>query len=575
MKTANSNTIEMTTAGLVEGASLICSAFEIIGEARSHQGDSWSKVIIVYDSDNKKHQLLIKNSDLIEPKIVLQRMVDLGLRIHMPLKKQQIVNFISIAESEIRVLIPKSSGWYDDKFYLPNTNELVPAAEEKTISNELSDCFAKNNIKGSLLEWNNRLGRLLTGNSNLILAATTVLAAPLLKHLNVQNYGLNFLGTSSKGKSTICEFAASVIGDTSKNENNYIVNFRTTDNALESICWGHNDLCLVLDEFGQLDPYKVKDTVYLLGNGTVKRRSDKNGDLRAKKSFSLTFLSSSEVSLSDAITSGGQKIKSGMEVRFIDIDSQVSEKFGCFENIQDFNSSKDFVDHIKNETKKLHGSLFFRFIQILSEDLINNKSILDSFNQSINSFCKMLVQKSDSPLINRIYKSIGLNYAVGVYAINKKLLPIDEDDLLASLKKVAEGLRNTVGKTNGEEHSILSSLSDYIFKFQNSKFENDELEVDSVFPPLNSFIKIPLDRAGFIKTIDDTECYLLNGNKLKEICSCSNIKQISKVLNKHNLLKTDNTDTLTKVVYLNKLRSSQRFYVISSSILNHIENNSI
>lgn len=523
---------EMTAQGLRLGDQIICGCFEVMGLARTPLSENWSTILKFADRDNKEHELFISTNELLDSKTLIERLAHNGLKINVPSKKEKIVEHITNYHTDQRFLILENSGWHDNGFYLPYTNSYIGTEQHRTITKLKPHSIAKTAVTDQLECWNSQLGFLMKDNSNLILAASTVLAAPLLKILGKQNYGFNFVGKSSIGKSTILEYAASVIGSSTKGSENYLCNFRTTDNALESIGWGHNDMCLMLDEFGQLEPYKVKDCIYMLGNGFTKGRSSKTGEANERKSFNITYLSSSEVGLKNVLAQSGQQTKSGLEVRFIDIEADVSSENGCYENLHGFKSGKELSDYIKSKTKKTYGSLFDSFIKKLvlklnESDEDFKKQLMTWYNDFISA-----TQTNNNQITNRIISSLALNYTAMMFAIENDLISLKTANLVINLQKVAHDISEKYGESHNEENLIIAEIRDFILNHRNSRFQTHQDET----------LKIH-NRAGVIKDLNKEIHYCIFGNILKkEICSGWTLKQITLALEKHGYINKNAQD---------------------------------
>jgi putative DNA primase/helicase len=94
---------------------------------------------------------------------------------------------------------------------------------------------------------------------------STAFASVLLRVCEIPNIGFHLLGNSSSGKTTCLNIAASVFGDA-----NYVVSWKTTDNALENTAFKRNDALLILDELSEMSSSKAGDVAYMLANGKGK-----------------------------------------------------------------------------------------------------------------------------------------------------------------------------------------------------------------------------------------------------------------------------------------------------------------
>lgn len=345
-----------------------------------------------------------------------------------------------------------------------------------------------------------------------------------------------------------------LMGNSCKGPENYICNFRATDNALESIGWGHSDLCLLLDEFGQLDPFKAKDTIYLLGNGSTKARSSKNGEANERKSFSITYLSTAEVGLKNVLAQTTQRAKAGLEVRFVDIDAEVSSN-GCFENLHGFKNGKELADYIKAQTKTTYGGLFDSFIKKLVAEIQNNevemKARLENWQQEFIKNAPV----SNNEVTNRIISSLGLNYAALNFAFDHGLLNINKSNAITCLLKIAAAIVEKFGPVHSEERMIVEEIRDFILANQRSRFESD------FSPDLKVY-----NRVGFTKQIHGRDYFCVFGSALtKDICPSSSLKQIGMALEKFGYISRNSENRFSHVIPFNQ--ENLRAYPISTQIL--------
>ena len=89
---------------------------------------------------------------------------------------------------------------------------------------------------GSLQDWQNQVGKLCGGNPLAILSVGVGLAAPLLKHAELENGAFHLVGNSSTGKTTLLQVAASVCGAPT-----FVRNWVATANGLAAVAAEHND----------------------------------------------------------------------------------------------------------------------------------------------------------------------------------------------------------------------------------------------------------------------------------------------------------------------------------------------
>ncbi len=185
---------------------------------------------------------------------------------------------------------------------------------------------------------------------------------------------INFIGKSSIGKTTALQVAASIWGNS-----NFIKQWRTTSNALESIAASHNHGLLILDELGQVSAKDVAQLFYMLGNEQGKQRMYSDTSLRKSKHWKLAILSSGEVGIADKIEESGQKIKAGQLVRCIDIDANIG-KYGIYNTLHGFENGSALSNFLKQNTKKYYGVVAEEFIRCLIDNM-NEDGLMEAIER--------------------------------------------------------------------------------------------------------------------------------------------------------------------------------------------------
>ena len=169
------------------------------------------------------------------------------------------------------------------------------------------------------------MASLAPGNSRLVLALSAAFAAALIGRCDAESGGIHFRGPSSTGKSTALIMAASVWGGGDGGE--YVRSWRATSNGLEGVALAHCDALLCLDEISEVGPREAGEISYMLGNGSGKSRSTREGLAKPPSRWRLLFLSSGEVSLADKIAEEGRsrRVTAGQSFRL----AEERGKFGA------------------------------------------------------------------------------------------------------------------------------------------------------------------------------------------------------------------------------------------------------
>jgi len=216
--------------------------------------------------------------------------------------------------------------------------------------------------RGTLEGWQAGTAALAVGNPMLVLALCTAFAGPLLAIAGADSGGINTIGASSKGKSSMLAAACSVWGSPS-----YRRNWRATSNGLESVAALFNDSLLALDEISQCDPREVGETVYMLGNGQGKTRAARTGGARSVARWRVSILSNGERSIVATMEEGGFRTKAGQAVRIIDLPV-TDQAHGAWDNLHQHPSGAALSDALRREAETHYGHAGRAFLERLTRD---------------------------------------------------------------------------------------------------------------------------------------------------------------------------------------------------------------
>jgi hypothetical protein len=134
-------------------------------------------------------------------------------------------------------------------------------------------------------------------------------AAPLLRPLGADNFGVHMPGESSRGKSSMLKIAASVYGD--PRDPGWLANWNATGAGIEGRAVRLNHLPQCYDEVGSgaADPKQTERLVYSLINGGGRTRMTREMQLRATQSWQTIVISTGERELTDDMASTGAQVR--------------------------------------------------------------------------------------------------------------------------------------------------------------------------------------------------------------------------------------------------------------------------
>jgi uncharacterized protein (DUF927 family) len=271
-------------------------------------------------------------------------------------------------------------------------------------------------IRGSLDGWISGVAAKCHGNSRLLFSIGTSFATPLLEAAQIESGGFHLVGTTSIGKTTAINVAASVAGL------KHIPNWRATANALEGKAAESNHMLLPLDEIGQAEPQTVGAAAYMLGNGQGKERMSKILSNVKPKTWLLLFLSTGEVAMVEYLRQAKIPVKGGMEARMPSIPADAGKGFGVFENLHGYQTSKEFVVALESSIRQQQGTALDEYLTQLVE--VRKSDDWDKqLRERVHEIASELSQQYSDMVIGRVAERFALIQAGLELAHSFGLLP--------------------------------------------------------------------------------------------------------------------------------------------------------
>jgi len=258
-----------------------------------------------------------------------------------------LLGYLAAASPSARITCVPRCGWHEMEghciFVLPDRTIGSVAGGAVVLQAPTTICspFA---VRGTLSEWQEQLTRHCEGNARLVFVVAAALASPLLHLIGAEGGGFHLHGSSSQGKTTLLQVAASVWG--CGDRTGYVGTWRATANGLEGVAALHSDALLVLDELGQAEARAVAEAGYMLAQGIGKARAGRTGEARAPARWRTLILSSGEVPVTTKTAEERRRrAAAGQMVRLIDVPSDAGRGLGAFDQIPaEFADSKAFTD---------------------------------------------------------------------------------------------------------------------------------------------------------------------------------------------------------------------------------------
>ena len=450
---------------------LISGPFEILGRVRDPKGEGWSRLLRWNDADKRVHVHAVSDADLHgDISALCAKLADRGLRVATGPKRTHLVRYLNEAEVKNRVTEVATTGWHEigatKVFALPN--KTIPTCETVIVQGAINTPFES---RGTLADWQQSVGLLVSGHSRPTFAVSAAFDGPLLELLGQEGGGFNLHGQSSRGKTTIAQAAASVWGK--GDSPGFVRPWRSTANALEAAAALHTDTILVLDELGAVEAKEAAMAIYALASGTGKGRSGRDGSLRRSMTWRTMVLSTGEVRLTDKLIEGRQQVRTGQQVRLVDIPADAGKGLGAFDNGGAAGDPKALADQIKAAAQTSYGTAGPEFVRRLIDDGIltsDIKAIIEAFQK------KYALQAADGQVL-RVADRFGLVAAAGELACELGIVPWKKGDAMeASRRCFVDWCDSRGGREAGEVQAAISKVRLFIEQHGDARFEPVETQ---------------------------------------------------------------------------------------------------
>lgn len=277
-----------------------------------------------------------------------QRLQGCGITILSGRRKRELLaDYLQTDGATTPYTVADKAGWQGSAYILPN-GEIVNQTGEKVIYNGTgSQAYTE---AGSLKDWQDNIARYAAGNSRLLLALGTSLAAPLLHILHEAGGGFHICGDSSDGKTTAALVGLSVWGQPQTLKKTW----RGTDLGFSNLALERNDGFLVLDEIGEAAPKTVSKTAYSVINGKSKAQGAKDGGNRPDQEWRILLFSTGEYSMQAYMERAGEPWEAGQAVRLPSVPA--AARYGIYDTLHGFANGATLSDHLQQAAAQYHGT---------------------------------------------------------------------------------------------------------------------------------------------------------------------------------------------------------------------------
>jgi len=505
----------------------ICGPFEVLGATRDPASQNWGKFVSWKDGDGKEHVKHISDASLQgDPASLAASLAADGLRINRA-QQRALSSYLCGVSTKGRVTLVQRTGWHSigghDVFVLPG-QIIGPKGSEHVVLDAAA--LGPYETRGSLDEWKAGVGCLVSEHTLATLSVSVAFAGPLLHLARVEGGGLNFHTSSSRGKTTILNAAASVWGRGASP--GFVRAWRATANGLEGAAASATDTLLALDELGLVEARDAAAAIYSLSNGSGKARAARDGALREPKSWRVLTLSTGEIPLAGKLAEDkGRRARAGQAVRLLDIPADRGLGFGVFDHAGPDGDAGSLSKAIKQAAVSSYGVAGPEFVRRLIAERIDGETV----RAIVSEFVAAEIPAGADGQIDRAAARLGLIAAAGELAATLGVVPWNEGAARdAAAWALAQWIVNRGGTEPAEVRQAIETVRLAIELHGQSRFE----EIGGDGKPVSN-------RLGWRKGEGSKREWWVPPQVWKdEICSGLNPSFVAKALAEKGLLRLPN-----------------------------------
>lgn len=522
----------------------LASRIDVAAKTRDGSGENWGRLLRWHDQEGRLHEWAMPMDALAaEQSAVRARLMSEGLpfittNAHY---RERFSEYLQTAPTDRMVRCVARVGWYGATYVLPDCT-IGPEGSEEIRYQPAHESLNWWKVKGELEEWREHVGRLCSGNSRLILAASCGFAGPILGLVGAESGGIHFYGATSIGKTSILMVGGSVCGGGGKI--GFCQTWRTTINGLEATAEAHNDGTLFLDELAQVDPREAAETAYLLASGQGKARMTRSISARRKLLWTLLFVSSGELTLAEHASSVGKQVKGGVEVRLININADAGRGIGVFEDLHGV-SPEELVRQLRQAAQDYYGTP----IRALLERIVKDRAAVEKkVNALRDVFVWENVAAGSSGEVKRVAERLAVIAAAGELATEWGITGWRPGEATESAQR---GFRDWLGRrgTTGASDVEAGFRQVRAFIVANGASRFQVIDQPSRATDGNDAVVIVRDRVGFRRRnpeTDETEYLFLPDAFKDEVCKGQSARAVLKELDKRGFLVREDPNMTIK-----------------------------
>jgi uncharacterized protein (DUF927 family) len=444
--------------------------------------------------------------------------------------KQKLSEFLTESRPKELINVTNKTGWHGGVFVLPD--ETIGKSDQRILmqgeEHTAAEIYAK---AGTLAQWREHVAALALGNSRAVFAISTAFAAPLVTIGGALSGGFHIFGGSKSGKTTVLKIGCSVWGEPDK----YFHAWNSTSVGNEEYALIHNDALLALDELHMADPKKAGAALYLWANEVDKGRGKAAGGLRKPRRWKTLFLSTGERTISAFLEQHTGKAMAGQLARMPDIPADAGGGHGAFEELHGSDTHPDFAARILGAAKRYHGTAGREFVQHAAAlGFEQTRQAIDRYTSAF--IADEIKGAAISAQVRDVANRFALVAAGGELASAWGVTGWPRGVAAAAAAACFRAwlaLRGGVGDIE-EQQAIAQARLFFENHWQGRFLRFEEQDAGAIGHDKSGAL------AGYRRTLDDGMIFYVYPETYRaEICKGLDAAYVSKVLNKHGILRLD------------------------------------
>jgi len=496
----------------------------ILGEGR----DEWGRLFFKFAVHGSESDIppfaadeIMENTDK-----AFSELLHAGARAFQKARRNELLRQLDERKPEAsKFKVVARLGWNSGAFVLPDKIIGRPTTILEPSFRHLGQpLLAKYRVKGTLNEWQIKIGKLCAGNSRLMFCASLGVTGPILPLVSgPRSGGFQLFGPAESGKTAAAMVTGSIWGchrSPERRENGFAENWHTTANKVEITALAHNETVLILDETkraGGTDKERARVVLEVSLNLAENVEKDRLTNVGSVRGWRLYFLSTSNYSLDQLADQGGIEIDDAERGRFVDVPTPTSSH-GIYEDLHQFPNGQKFTDNLKIRCRKYCGAVGEEFVcKVVSDQKCDSVGLKPFLKRERGAYLKAIAAKARAENLRPLNRASGrfaTVFAAGSLAVRYKIFLWDRDELLqAILSCQLDGLRHVQAEhleTDTSVSGLRRKLVEYL-RERRSKFM--DLDEEKPRRGKHKFGSVP----GYVATFKDKKWFYLTSDQLAKI----------------------------------------------------------